>query len=85
MKTYLFGCLPHRLYCGGGSAPTPPPPPPNPQIAKVPDAMAVRKDTMNSNVAQGGGKFRSTLLTGGQGDEIDQNKLGKSTLLGRLK
>lgn len=83
MKPYLFGLKPIRFYCmGGGSPAAPPPAPPPPQLAKVPDAQAVRSDTANANVAQGGVTPSTTLLTGGQGAAIDPNTLGKKTLLG---
>lgn len=81
---YLFGLKPITLGCmgGGGSPPPPPPPPPPPQLAKMPDAAAVRADTAASNVAQGGVTPSTTLLTGGQGQAIDPTTLGKKTLLG---
>jgi len=84
MKLYLFNLLPVQLACfgGGGKPADPPPPPPPPQLAKTPQAAAVRADTAMQNVAQGGGAPKSTLLTGGMGEEIDKNKLGKKTLLG---
>lgn len=70
--------------CMGGSTPAPPPPPPPPpQLAKMPDAAAVRADTAAQNVAQGGVTPSTTLLTGGQGDLSPlTDKLGKKTLLG---
>lgn len=85
MKLYLFGLLPFTFECfGGGGSKTPAvePPPPPPQLAKTPQAAAVRSDTAMQNVAQGGGAPKSTLLTGGMGEEIDKTKLGKKTLLG---
>lgn len=70
--------------CGGSSKPSPPPPPPPPpQLAKTPEAQAVRADTIKQNVGQGGGSPSTTLLTGGMGDTAPLNdKLGKKTLLG---
>lgn len=68
--------------CFGSSPPPPPPPPPPPQLAKVPSAAAVRADTANANLAQGGVAPSTTLLTGAQGDPNLINKLGKKTLLG---
>jgi hypothetical protein len=85
MKKYVFGLLPIKLLCGGGSPkapPPPPPPPPPPQLAKVPQAAAVRNDVAAQNIAQGRGEVTSTLLTGGLGDPIKQDKLGRKTLLG---
>ena len=82
IKLYLFNLIPHKFFCGGGGSPPPPPPPPPPQLAKVPDAAAVRADTASTNVATGGIQGKSTLLTGGQGQAIDQAILGKKTLLG---
>jgi hypothetical protein len=52
-------------------------------LAKIPDAQAVRSDTLAQNVAQGGGAPQTTLLTGGQGDPLTANKLSKKTLLGQ--
>lgn len=69
--------------CMGSSAPPPPPPPPPPQPAKMPDAINVRNDTANGNVAQGGGAPTTTLLTGAQGQPVDPNTLAKKTLLGQ--
>ena len=75
---------------GGSSAPAapaplpPPPPPPPPQLARQPDAAAVRADTAAQNTAQGGGTPQTTLLTGGLGDASSlANSLGKKTLLGQ--
>lgn len=84
IKLYKFGLSPIQFSCmgGGSSPPPPPPPPPPPQLAKMPDAQAVRADTATSNVAQGGVAPSTTLLTGGQGVAIDPNSLGKKTLLG---
>jgi hypothetical protein len=48
----------------------------------MPDAIDVRKETSNLNVGQGGGMLGTTLLTGGTGDPITKNLLGKKTLLG---
>lgn len=67
---------------GGSSPPPPPPPPPPPQIAKMPDAAAVRSATATQNVAQGGVTPTTTLLTGGQGDAISASTLSRKTLLG---
>lgn len=84
MKKYLFGLLPIRLACfgGGSKAPAPTPAPPPPQLAKTPQAAAVRAETANLNIAQGGGEKGTTLLTGGLGDTKGLDKLGKKTLLG---
>ncbi len=68
--------------CMGGSPPPPPPPPPPPQLPKMPDAAVVRASTSSQNIAQGGVGPSTTLLTGGQGDAITSDKLGKKTLLG---
>ena len=85
MKKYVFCTLPISLGCFGGgggrpAAPTPAPPPP--QLAKTPQAAAVRAETANLNVAQGGGQQQGTLLTGGMGDTKGLDKLGKKTLIG---
>lgn len=86
MKINYIIPLPIKFTClgGGGDAPPPPPPPPPPpQLAKTPDAMQVRADTMKGNIAQGGGTPSTTLLTGGKGDPTNvDTKLGKKTLLG---
>jgi|GEM_PF-6743551 len=85
MKKYLFGLLPVQLMmCSSApkAPPPPPPPPPPPQLAKVPQAAAVRNEVANANMAQGGGMPTSTLLTGGLGDPLKKDKLGQKTLLG---
>lgn len=69
---------------GGGTPAAPTPPPPPPQLAKVPEAQAVRADVASQNIAQGGGTPSTTLLTGGQGDASSlADKVGKKTLLGQ--
>lgn len=86
MRIYIFGVLPMRFACFGGGTPTPaapPPPPPPPQIAKTPDAPAVRANTANQNLAQGRGEPKSTFVTGGMGDAIGDDKLSRKTLLGQ--
>ncbi|WP_186289653.1 hypothetical protein [Methylomonas koyamae] len=87
IRMYLFGALPMTLGCfmgGGGSAPAAPPPAsPPPQIAKTPDAPAVRANTANQNIAQGRGEPKSTFVTGGMGDAIGDEKLSRKTLLGQ--
>jgi hypothetical protein len=82
IKTYRFGLEPIQFFCGGGSPPPPPPPPPPPQLAKVPDAAAVRKQTGDINTAQGGVTPSTSLLSGGAGDTTAPN-LSKKTLLGQ--
>lgn len=67
--------------CSGGP-PKPPKPPPPPQIAKAPNAIAVRKEIEDYNSGKSGGIPMTTLLTGGSGDQIANNLLGKKTLLG---
>jgi len=64
----------------GGSTPKPPPPPPPPQIAKLPDAGKVRSN-LGDQMA-GMTLPTSTLLTSGQGDPLQADKLSKKTLLG---
>lgn len=88
MKLYDFGLMPVQLMmCMGGKKPKPPPPPPPPpQLAKTPQAATIRADASNQLTPSEGGSGmpRSTLLSGGMGDEIDKNKLGKKTLLGSM-
>ena len=57
-------------------------PPPPPQLARMPDAIDVRNETSALNIGQGGGIASTTLLTGGAGDLLNKNLLGKKTLLG---
>lgn len=68
--------------CSGSAPSPPPPPPPPPQLAKSPDVTAVKASTSADNVAGGGVTPSTTLLTGGLGQAIDPNMLGKKTLLG---
>ena len=74
-----------KLYCGGGGSPKapppPPPPPPPPQLAKSPDASAVRAEAGQQNIGGGREGAGSTLLTPLSGDD-DLTKLSKKTLLG---
>ena len=65
--------------CFGGSAPaSPPAPPPPPQYAQTPTPAAQRTSTANAV----GGANMGTLLTGGQGAAINNDSLGKNSLLG---
>lgn len=69
---------------GGGTPAAPPPPSPPPQLAKTPEAQAVRSDVTTQNIAQGGVTPSTTLLTSGQGDTSSlSDKLTKKTLLGQ--
>ena len=67
--------------CFGASAPAAPPappPPPPPRYAQAPTAASVRASTATAVGKQTVG----TLLTGGQGDQVSNDTLGKKTLLG---
>ena len=62
--------------------PPPTPPPPPPQEAKSPTAVDFRTGVMGSGNSGGSPGASSTLLTGPNGVDPAELKLGKSTLLG---
>ena len=66
--------------CMGGKPKPPPPPPPPPQLAKMPDAPEIRKNLGDQLAGQS--LPATTLLTSGQGDPLQPDKLSKKTLLG---
>ena len=71
---------------GGGAPPPPPPPPPPPQMARAPDAIAVRNSGVANQQIKGAGGGQSgasgTFLTGPGGVDPNSLTLGKKTLLG---
>lgn len=78
MRLYTFGLITFKFYCGGGGVPAPAAPPPPPQLAQTPSAPSVRQTTAATSAQA----YGSTLLTGGDGEAITANQLGKKTLLG---
>lgn len=65
--------------CFGGSVPASQPAPAPPQAAQMPNVATIRANSQAQTV----GSINSTLLTGSSGGMLNNNQLGKISLLGQ--
>jgi len=71
--------LSFQCFGGGGGGSPPPPPPPPPQLAKAPEAAAVRKGVSETASQQG---VPTGVGPNALGAPVTDDKLGKKYLLG---